>query len=140
MVSRLFTALGENTKLRELHMAATNLTSAMVEPLLLPLKVNHTLELLNLESNFITGDMILKLLDAISGSKSAIKDLRLSNQRQRVLGVRMEQEITKLVLQNPRLNNLGLDFDTFEARVQIREHLKRTVDANKRIARVNKGG
>lgn len=55
VVSRLFTALGENTKLRELHMAATNLTSAMVEPILLPLKVNHTLEVLNLESNFITG-------------------------------------------------------------------------------------
>ncbi|KAM3174534.1 hypothetical protein ACTXT7_010348 [Hymenolepis weldensis] len=139
VVSRLCTALGENTKLKELHMAATNLTSAMVEPMILALKVNHTLEVLNLESNFITGDMILKILDAISGNKSAVTDLRLSNQRQRVLGVQMEQEITQMVLQNPRLNNLGLDFDTPTARIQIREHLKKTVDANKRLARLNKG-
>ncbi len=83
--------------------------------------------------------MILKLLDAISGNKSAVKDLRLSNQRQRVLGVRMEDEITKMILQNPRLNNLGLDFETAHARVQVRDHLKKTVDANKRLARINKG-
>lgn len=83
--------------------------------------------------------MILKILDAISGTKSAVNDLRLANQRQRILGVQMEQEITKMVLQNPRLINLGLDFDTSEARVRIREHLKKTVDANKRLARVNKG-
>nr|CAS07436.1 tropomodulin [Echinococcus multilocularis] len=139
VVSRLFTALGENTKLHELHMAGTNLTSAMVEPLLLPLKVNHTLEVLNLESNFITGDMILKILDSISDSKSAVKDLRLANQRQRVLGVQVEEQIAKLVLQNPRLSNLSLYFDTPYARVQINEHLKKTVDANKRLARVNKG-
>ncbi|VDK46377.1 unnamed protein product [Dibothriocephalus latus] len=55
-LSRLATALGENTKLKELHMAATNITSAMVEPFILPLKVNHDLEVLNLESNFITGE------------------------------------------------------------------------------------
>ncbi|KAM7533427.1 hypothetical protein Aperf_G00000120109 [Anoplocephala perfoliata] len=140
VVSRLCTALGENTKLRELHMAATNLTSSMVEPMLLALKVNHTLEVLNLESNFITGDMIIKILDAISGNKSAVTDLRLSNQRQRVLGVQVEQEITDLILQNPRLNNLGLDFDTASARVLIREHLKKTVDTNKRLARINKAG
>ncbi|VDK41615.1 unnamed protein product [Taenia asiatica] len=159
VVSRLFTALGENTKLRELHMAGMDLTPPMVEPLLLPLKVNHTLEVLNLESNFITGeawrllalschlffnlefiwDMILKILESISDSKSAIKDLRLANQRQRVLGVQVEEEITKLVLQNPRLNNLSLYVDTPHARVQINEHLKKTVDANKRLARVNKG-
>nr|CDS29481.1 tropomodulin [Hymenolepis microstoma] len=140
VVSRLCTALGENSKLKELHMAATNLTSAMVEPMLLALKVNHTLEVLNLESNFITSDMILKILDAISGNKSAVTDLRLSNQRQSVLGVQMEQEITQIVLQNPRLNNLGLDFATPTARIQIREHLKKNVDANKRLARINRSG
>uniref|UniRef100_A0A5K3FGF9 Tropomodulin n=1 Tax=Mesocestoides corti TaxID=53468 RepID=A0A5K3FGF9_MESCO len=139
VVSRLCAALGDNSKLKELHMAATNLTSSMVEPFLPALKANHTLEVLNLESNFITGDMILKLLEAISGEKSGVTDIRLANQRQRVLGVQLEQEITKVVLQNPRLNNLGLDFDTPQARVQIREHLKTTVDANKRLARINKG-
>uniref|UniRef100_A0A0X3PM41 Tropomodulin n=1 Tax=Schistocephalus solidus TaxID=70667 RepID=A0A0X3PM41_SCHSO len=135
-ISRLATALGENTKLKELHMAATNITSAMVEPLLLPLKVNHDLEVLNLESNFITGDMILKILEAISGNKSAVCDLRLANQRQRVLGIKMEQEITNLVLQNPRIINLGLDFDTAEARVRVRDHLKNTMDKTKRQVRI----
>lgn len=56
VVSRLCTALGDtNTHLKELHMAATNLTTSMVEPFILALQVNHTLEVLNLESNFITG-------------------------------------------------------------------------------------
>ncbi|VDK51984.1 unnamed protein product [Dibothriocephalus latus] len=80
--------------------------------------------------------MILKLLEAISGNKSAVSDLRLANQRQRILGVKMEQEITALVLQNPRIINLGLDFDTAEARVRVRDHLKNTMDKNKRQVRI----
>lgn len=82
--------------------------------------------------------MIVKLLTAISGNKSAVKDIRLTNQRQRVLGVKVEQEITSLILKNPRLNNLGLDLETAQARVLTREHLKKTVDANKRLARLHK--
>jgi len=139
VVSRLCTSLGENTNLTELHMAATALTSSMVEPFLLPLKLNKTLQVLNLESNFITGDMILKLLNAISGDKSGITDLRLANQRQRLLGVQMETAISELILQNPRLNNLGLDLETAQARIRVRDHLKKTVDKNKRMVRVNKG-
>lgn len=54
-VQRLCAALTKNNQLTELHMAATRLTNAMVEPFFDMLQKNTVLKVLNLESNFLTG-------------------------------------------------------------------------------------
>ncbi|KAF5397663.1 Tropomodulin [Paragonimus heterotremus] len=138
VVKRLCEAVTKNTKLRELHMASTALTSAMVEPFYPMLQSNSTLKVLNLESNFLTGQTLIKLLESINHEKSGITDLHLSNQRQTVLGVNVEQQLTKEVLANPRLVRLGLDVDTSDARVRIREHIKANLDKASRLVRRNK--
>ncbi|KAF7234104.1 hypothetical protein EG68_12498, partial [Paragonimus skrjabini miyazakii] len=81
---------------------------------------------------------LIKLLESINHEKSAITDLHLSNQRQTVLGVNVEQQLTKEVLANPRLVRLGLDVDTSDARVRIREHIKANLDKASRLVRRNK--
>ncbi|VDP98052.1 unnamed protein product [Trichobilharzia regenti] len=55
VVQRLCAAITKNTKLIELHMAATRLTNSMIEPFFDMLQKNTTLKVLNLESNFLTG-------------------------------------------------------------------------------------
>lgn len=136
-LTRLCEALGKNTKLSELHMAATALNNPMIEPICDMLRANSTLKVLNLESNFLTGPSLLKLFESIAHDKSGITDLHLSNQRQSVLGVNMEQLLTQAILNNPRLLRLGLDLDTSDARVRVREHIKCNVDKSARQSRRN---
>ncbi|GAA27593.2 Tropomodulin [Clonorchis sinensis] len=138
VVKRLSEALKTNTKLRKLKMASTALTNVMIEPIIEMLKSNSTLEELNLESNFITGPHLVKLIEAINHDKSAVTELHLSNQRQTVLGIAIEQMLTKTILENPRLVRLGLDLDTSEARVRVREHIKTNLDRASRQARRTK--
>ncbi|CAH8642972.1 unnamed protein product [Dicrocoelium dendriticum] len=138
VIQRLCEALAKNTKLRELHMASTMLTSAMIEPFYEMLRTNTTLKVLNLESNFLNGQNIIKLLESVSHEKSGITDLHLANQRQSVLGVKVEQIITKEVVANPRLVRLGLDLDTPDARVRVRDHIKSNLDNASRLVRRNK--
>ncbi|CAH8565148.1 unnamed protein product [Schistosoma mattheei] len=116
-VQRLCAALTKNNQLTELHMAATRLTNAMVEPFFDMLQKNTVLKVLNLESNFLTGVILVRLLESISHEKSGITDLHLANQRQSVLGVKIEQNLTELILANPRLVRLGLDLETSDARI-----------------------
>ncbi|VDP72063.1 unnamed protein product [Echinostoma caproni] len=59
VIKRLCEALTKNNQLLELHMAATAVTSAMVEPFFDMLSKNTTLKVLNLESNFLTGKRAL---------------------------------------------------------------------------------
>ncbi|CAI2731288.1 unnamed protein product [Schistosoma spindalis] len=137
-VQRLCAALTANTQLTELHMAATRLTNAMVEPFFDMLQKNTVLKVLNLESNFLTGVILVRLLESISHDKSGITDLHLANQRQSVLGVKIEQNLTELILANPRLVRLGLDLETSDARVRTREHVKFNLDRVSRQLRRNK--
>ncbi|KAH8858424.1 Tropomodulin [Schistosoma japonicum] len=138
VVQRLCAALTKNTKLTELHMAATRLTNAMIEPFCDMLQKNTTLKVLNLESNFLTGVILVRLLESVAHEKSGITDLHLANQRQSVLGVQIEQNLTELILSNPRLVRLGLDLDTSDARVRTREHVKSNLDRVSRQVRRNK--
>ncbi|CAH8861823.1 unnamed protein product [Trichobilharzia szidati] len=138
VVQRLCAAITKNTKLIELHMAATRLTNSMIEPFFDMLQKNTTLKVLNLESNFLTGVILVRLLESIAHEKSGITDLHLANQRQSVLGVKIEQNLTELILANPRLVRLGLDLDTSDARVRTREHVKANLDRVSRQVRRNK--
>ncbi|CAL8083694.1 unnamed protein product [Calicophoron daubneyi] len=138
VVGRLCSAVTKNTKLLELHMAATRLTNSMIEPFYEMLKANSTLKVLNLESNFLTGPALIQIFDSINHDKSGITDLHLCNQRQSILGIYTEQQLTEKIEANPRLVRLGLDVDTSEARVRIRDHIKSNLDRNARQARRKK--
>lgn len=138
VVKRLCAALSKNTKLRELHMAATSLTDSMLEPLFEMLESNSTLKKLNLESNFLRGETLVRIIQAVGHDKSGVTDLHLSNQRQTLLGVKIEQAVLKEIMGNPRLVNLGLYLETPDARVRVRDHIKNNLDRVSRQARRNK--
>lgn len=87
---------------------------------------------------YISGVILVRLLESISHEKSGITDLHLANQRQSVLGVKIEQNLTELILANPRLVRLGLDLETSDARVRTREHVKFNLDRVSRQLRRNK--
>lgn len=80
----------------------------------------------------------MRLFETIKHEKNSITDIHLANQRQTVLGVHIEQQLTQEILENPRLTRIGLDVDTPDARVRIREHIKANLDKVSRQVRRNK--
>ncbi|KAL3313042.1 Tropomodulin-2 [Cichlidogyrus casuarinus] len=129
-------AIGKNKHLKELHLASTGITQPLLDPLIDALKKNNTLRVLNLESNFIMGDQLVRLFEAVNRDDCSITEVHLANQRQQVLGVQTEQLLTDLICSNPRIIRLGVDFETQEARVRTREAVIGNMDRVTRIARV----
>ena len=94
------------------------------------IKNNKTLTTLNIESNFVSGNMIKNLIEAINKNQSVI-EFRASNQRPSILGNRIEMEISKLIEQNDTLFRLGLTLDVPDARMRVAQQLKKNKDTSK---------
>ncbi|KAL7295251.1 hypothetical protein TKK_0011388 [Trichogramma kaykai] len=131
---QLFEAIENNTHLETLSLTNVGLTDKAAQRLADALEKNSTLRVLNVETNFISPPVIVKLVKSLLNTK-AIEEFRCSNQRSQVLGNKIEMEITQLVEQNPTLLRLGLHLEFNDARHRVAAHLQRNID---RIVRVEK--
>lgn len=79
---------------------------------------------------------MVRILESVNqNEQSVLTDLRLSNQCQSVLGVKTEQLILKEIMRNARLIHFSLYLDTPDARVRVRDHIKKNLDRTTRQAR-----
>ncbi|XP_043590717.1 tropomodulin isoform X4 [Bombus pyrosoma] len=131
---QLFEGLEINTHLESLSLTNVGLTDKTAQRLADALEKNSTLRVLNVETNFISPAVIVRLIRALLKTKS-IEEFRCSNQRSQVLGNKIEMEITQLVEQNPTLLRLGLHLEFNDARHRVAAHLQRNID---RICRVQR--
>lgn len=136
MLCEFAEALKTNTNLEKLHMANTRATDKVAKTLAASLKENKTLKSLNLESNYISGGAIIQLLEAINVPQ-VLTELRVSNQRPQVLGVRNEMTIAQLLRDNKSLLTFGSFLEVRAARVLVSEYLQRNND-NVRRERMGK--
>ncbi|XP_014271012.1 tropomodulin-1 isoform X3 [Halyomorpha halys] len=125
--STLFSALKENTQLETLNLVNVGLGDRHGLKLAEALEKNSTLKVLNVETNFLTPQVILRLVKALLVQRS-LEEFRGANQRRYVLGNKIEMEITKLVEENPTLLRLGLHLEYNDARQRIATHLQRNID------------
>ncbi|XP_053997270.1 tropomodulin isoform X3 [Hylaeus anthracinus] len=123
----LFEGLEMNTHLESLSLTNVGLTDKTAQRLAEALEKNSTLRVLNVETNFISPSVIVRLIRALLKTKS-IEEFRCSNQRSQVLGNKIEMEITQLVEQNPTLLRLGLHLEFNDARHRVAAHLQRNID------------
>ncbi|CAH0552727.1 unnamed protein product [Brassicogethes aeneus] len=123
----LFKELAENTYVTSLSLANTGLTDHMAEQLIEAIKKNNTLKVLNVESNQLSPKCIAAFIDALLVTKS-IEEFRASNQRNCIMGNKIEMEITNLVEKNPSLVRLGLHLEYNDARDRIARHLQKNID------------
>lgn len=101
-------ALERNTQVKNFSLAATRSNDPVAVALADMLKVNRTLESLNIESNFITGAGISVMVEALKENET-LTELRIDNQRQ-LLGTAVEMEIARLLEQNPTIVKFGYHF------------------------------
>ncbi|XP_028399322.1 tropomodulin-2-like [Dendronephthya gigantea] len=71
--------LRKNTHVKKLSVANTQMKPAVCLHFIETMKVNKTLETINMESNYLTGDVIAKLMRVLE-ENTTLKELRLANQ------------------------------------------------------------
>lgn len=125
--NQLFAALPANTHLETLSLTNVGLTDRTALKLAEALEKNNTLRVVNVETNFISPNVVVHLIKSLLSQK-VIEEFRASNQRSQVLGNKIEMEITQLVEQNPTLLRLGLHLEYNDARHRIATHLQRNID------------
>ncbi|KAL3884519.1 hypothetical protein ACJMK2_024654 [Sinanodonta woodiana] len=121
-------ALTTNTHLETLEMANVKMTDTVAKKLAEGLRGNKTLKILNVESNFISGEVILEILKAINVHKSVI-ELRVVNQKPAVLGNKVEMQIAKLIEENGVILRFGITFEYPDARIRVDYKLQENNDA-----------
>lgn len=126
--------LRTNTHLEKLHMSNTGLTDNVARVIASSLAENKTLKVLNLESNFISGQGIVNIVAAINVHQ-AITEFKISNQRPQVIGIRNEMAIAALVRENKSLLRFGICLDVRCARIHVSDYIQRNND-NLRRGRV----
>ncbi|XP_038105939.1 tropomodulin isoform X6 [Culex quinquefasciatus] len=124
---KLFDALAANTHLEVLSLTNVNLTDRTALLLAAAIERNHTLRVLNVETNFISPPVIVTLVKSLL-TQMTIEEFRASNQRSQVLGNKIEMEITDLVEKNTTLLRLGLHLEFNDARHRVAAHLQRNID------------
>ncbi|XP_044756430.1 tropomodulin-1 isoform X1 [Coccinella septempunctata] len=124
---KLFRALEKNTHLETLSLANTGMTDREAEKLAELLEKNDTIRVVNVETNLISPNGIVRLIKSLLKLKS-VEEFRATNQRSQVLGNKIEMEITQLIEKNPTLLRLGLHLEYNDARHRIATHLQRNID------------
>ncbi|XP_058978238.1 tropomodulin isoform X4 [Musca domestica] len=133
-LEQLINALPGNEHLEVLSLTNVGLTDKLALLLAEAIEKSKTLRVLNVETNFISPPVIVKLVQALLKCRT-IEEFRASNQRSQVLGNKIEMEITDLVEKNTSLLRLGLHLEFNDARHRVAAHLQRNID---RIVRVQK--
>ncbi|CAJ0946693.1 unnamed protein product, partial [Mesorhabditis belari] len=86
-----------------------------------------SLKVVNIESNFITPEMLARLLRATLKTQSII-EFHAENQRQGVLGNQIEMDMMLTVEENEALLRVGIAFQSMEARHRVAEALERNYE------------
>lgn len=127
-------AIKTNTHLKKLSIVNTRSNDGVAKALASMLQINRVLEVLNIESNFMTGEGIKAILEALV-SNDVLKEFRLDNQRQQ-FGNQVEMEIAEILTNNQTLLKLGYQFRLAGPRGLVAERLMQNNDL-KRQTRVD---
>lgn len=128
-IQTIIECIPNNTHLKILSMANTQLHDRHAKELAEALGKNSTLESLNVESNYLTGEGIKCILRVLNDN-TTIKELRIANQSQ-MAGSQAEDEIAQVLRENKTLLKLGFSFDSRGPQVLVDQHILR----NNEIAR-----
>ncbi|NWT15949.1 TMOD4 protein, partial [Vireo altiloquus] len=101
-------AIQSNTHVRSLSLVATRSNDLVATAVAAMLEQNRSLQSLNLESNFITGAGMLRVLAAV-GQCPSLSELRVDNQCQR-FGDSVEMAMAAMLEQCPSVLRFGYTF------------------------------
>jgi len=107
-IKEVFKAMENNTSVQVLSIAATRSNDPVALAVADMLKKNQSLQSLNIESNFITGEGMKAIVKAMEGN-STLLELKIDNQRQK-LGDSVEMDIATMLENNTSIVKFGYHF------------------------------
>ncbi|KAL1228566.1 Tropomodulin [Trichinella spiralis] len=131
-IQSLIKSIPYSQHLKKLSLANLALNDHDLEPLLEVLRQNTSLEVLNLETNYLSGEFLARLFQALL-EKQTLTVVKAVNQSPTISNA-AEKEITKAIWQNRALIKVSLNLRTAEYRRKIENALSRNAEL-KRLRR-----
>merc|ERR1711981_1220390 len=116
-----------NETLEDLSMANTTLGDFAAANLAGSIESNKSLEKINIESNNVSPQSLVKLFDA-ANVQQVLMEVKASNQQAQFLGNKVEMAITKAVENNKSLLRVGLHFEFSDCRNRVAVQLQKNLD------------
>lgn len=126
-IRSMIRAACKSKNLKKLLLANTAISDQEARPLVELIETSNTLKVLNIESNFMSPEMVAKLLRATLATQSLV-EFHAENQRQTVLGNQIEMDIMLSVEDNDSLLRVGVSLQSMEARNRVGEALERNYE------------
>merc|ERR1712213_88197 len=123
----LIEALRHNSTMEELSIANTTLSDYAAANLACALQNNIRLERLNLESNNVSPNTLVKIFEA-ANIQQQLTDIKAANQSAQFLGNRVEMQITAAIEKNKSLLRVGLHFEFGDCRNRVAVQLQKNLD------------
>lgn len=123
-------ALESNTHVRSFSIVCTRSNDAVAQAVGNMLKVNRTLKVLNVESNFLSGSGIKSILESLLDNE-VIEEIRVDNQRSQY-GNKVEMDMVECITQNSTLLKFGYNFRLPDPRGKVSDHLLKNNDLRRR--------
>ncbi|KJH53267.1 Tropomodulin [Dictyocaulus viviparus] len=126
-IRKLISAACASKHITKLSMANTAISDSEARGLVELLETSPSLKVLNIESNFITPELLAKLLRSTLVTQT-LTEFRAENQRQSVLGNQIEMDMMMSVEENETLLRVGVAFQSMEARHRVSEALEKNYE------------
>ncbi|VDM61381.1 unnamed protein product, partial [Angiostrongylus costaricensis] len=126
-IRRLISAACASKHIKKLSMANTAISDSEARGLVELIEKSPSLKVLNIESNFITPELLAKLLRSTLVTQT-LTEFRAENQRQAVLGNQIEMDMMMSVEENETLLRVGIAFQSMEARHRVSEALEKNYE------------
>ncbi|KAI6227497.1 hypothetical protein M3Y99_01247400 [Aphelenchoides fujianensis] len=129
-IKRIIEAIGQNEHIEMLSLANMGLYDLDVEPLIRVLELNESLRVLNLETNYLSGEFFARLFEAALKNQT-LEEVKAVNQGVNFSTV-SEKQIIKAIFANRGLLKVSFNFRLPEGRFKVDKAIMR----NNEIRRV----
>jgi tropomodulin len=126
-IRNLISAATHSSHITKLSMSNTAISDSEARGLVDLLEKSPSLKVLNIESNFISPELLAKLLKAALKNQTLV-EFHAENQRQSVLGNQIEMDIMQSIEENETILRVGVAFQSMEARHRVSEALERNYE------------
>jgi len=119
-------AMKANTYITKWCLANTRCNNVVATALADMLKINRTLKVLNIESNYISADTMTTVVETLE-TNDCLEELRIDNQRDQY-GQKFENDTVAIIEKNTTLLRFGYHFKMQSPRNAVPNYLMRNLD------------
>lgn len=126
-IRSLIEAACNSKHIEKFSLANTAISDSEARGLIELIETSPSLRVLNVESNFLTPELLARLLRSTLVTQSIV-EFKADNQRQSVLGNQVEMDMMMAIEENESLLRVGISFASMEARHRVSEALERNYE------------